>query len=138
MNSKQVYSPRQVYVGSFFGGPFAGLYFIKKNFDVLENKIGAKLSLLIGVICILGITGLIFVLPENFPNMLLPMLYSAFASGIAWQFQVSKEEEAVNEAYSFISNWSVVKVSLVAFVVYLSTLIALIFVASGLGFELRP
>ncbi|MEH6638592.1 MAG: hypothetical protein V7717_04910 [Porticoccaceae bacterium] len=136
METKKFYSPKQIYVGTFLGGPVAGVYFVKKNFDEMLEQKASSLALLLGSLCVLGITILVFVLPENFPNTIIPILYSGLAAGAAWHFQVSKEEEEVNEEYGFISNWSVVKVALVSLVVYSGSLFALLFVAVGLGFEL--
>ena len=33
-----VYSPTQAALGSLLGGPFASLYFLKTNFEVLKNE----------------------------------------------------------------------------------------------------
>lgn len=137
MHVKEVFSPRQIYVGALLGGPLAGIYFIKKNFDSMANPKGSSLSLLLGACCVIAISVLVFVLPEDFPNMLLPILYSGLAAGIAWHFQVSKEEEEVNEQYNFISNWSVAKVSLVSIITYLALMVGFILLLGVLGIEVQ-
>lgn len=126
MEKVSVFSPHQIYIGTFLGGPLAGIYFIWKNFTLMANSNGAKFALAIGTVCVIAITLLIYILPNNFPHMLVPMLYSILPMAIAWQFQVSKEEEAVSEKYGFVSNWRVASVSLIAIISYL-LILAIIF-----------
>jgi len=37
----KIYSPTQVLVGSFVGGPIAAVFMVWKNFQTLENRSGA-------------------------------------------------------------------------------------------------
>jgi hypothetical protein len=136
MSEKEVFSPQQVYVGAFLGGPIAGVYLIKKNFESMLNQKAATLTLMCGSLAVIALTMLIFVLPENIPNMLIPLLYSGLAAGIAWHYQVSKEEAEVNPEYTFISNWSVAKIAVISFVLYAVLLVAFLFAFGALGIEI--
>ena len=80
----------------------------------------------LGVIFTLFIFGVTFQLPENFPNSIIPTAYSAAAGGIAWQWQVSKEEVEAVEAYGFQSNWKVASVSVFSLLITLAILIGIV------------
>ena len=127
LKSKKVYSPHQVYLGAFLGGPPCAIYFIYKNFQVMGNAKYASITLLIGAVFFLALLGIVNVLPENLPNMMVPILYSALAGGIVWHFQISKEDEAVNEQFGFISNWQVAKYTAASLVVTTMSLLSAIY-----------
>ena len=117
MNIKEFFSPRQVYVGTFIGGPIAAAYYLSKNFESMDKTNFANLSIAACLIFTVFLFWFTFQLPEHFPNTLIPIAYSAIAAGIAWQWQVSKEEVEAVESYGFQSNWKVAGVSVGALVV---------------------
>ncbi|WP_049630988.1 hypothetical protein [Cellvibrio sp. pealriver] len=131
MEPKKVFSPHQVYVGSFIGGPLCATHLIYKNFIVMAKPKYALITILIGVAFMTFLLLPINFLPEKLPYITFPLLYSGIAGAIVWQFQVSKEEEAVNEEYSFISNWLVAKYS----AIYLLVTV-LLFLATFYGYSL--
>ena len=46
----KIFSPLQVFFGTVIGGPFAALYFLKKNYDALDNaKASKKVLILAGI-----------------------------------------------------------------------------------------
>jgi hypothetical protein len=48
MDKSKIYSPNQVGLGTFFGGPLAAVYFLKKNFDAVDNSATAEKTVIIG------------------------------------------------------------------------------------------
>ena len=108
MTPTPIYSPRQVFGGSFLGGPIAAVYFLHRNFQTLHNGDAARRTLWWGVVFNVGLIALIPFLPERFPNYVLPLAYSWAARGIATSKQMSKETIASSPEFSFYSNWRVV------------------------------
>jgi hypothetical protein len=128
----EVFSPKQVYVGTMLGGPLAGIHFVRSNFRDLEKPAQAKTTLAVGIVFVVGIILLITVLPEDFPNLIIPLAYSGIAAFVTWHYQVSAEEAEVSEKYAFLSNWLVAKVALVSFVLFFGGVFAILLVL-GVG-----
>jgi hypothetical protein len=75
-SSLRMYSPRQIYVASFVGGPFAGAWFVSRNYRTLSKSTAAFRSIVVGCIAVIAMVPLILVLPEHFPNLVVPIAYS--------------------------------------------------------------
>jgi hypothetical protein len=131
-NNREVFSPLQISIGSFFGGPIAAVYLIRENFRAMEMESQQRLASVIGLVFVVSLTAAIPQIPENFPTGLIPAVCSGIAYLIAMLFQISKEEEAVSDLYSFKSNWGVVRVAVASFLVYLTIL------AVYLSYSLNP
>ncbi len=125
MEIRAFYSPGQVYIGTFLGGPLAAIYYLSVNFKQLGNDAAKVSTIGVGLLVSMGLILMLFQLPDDFPNLLIPLLYSGAAAAVARQFQVSKEEKEAVEEYEFISNWKVAGVSLASLISFM----AMIFVA---------
>jgi hypothetical protein len=97
----KLYKPESVRIASFLGGPFAGAYLMHAN----EKAIGrmGKTWFIWGaafVIMLLAFV-LVFVLPDNFPTVIIPLLYSFAASGFTHYLQGDelKAHEAAGGEY---------------------------------------
>ena len=51
-------------------------------------------------------------LPEKFPNYVLPIAYMVVARQIADKYQLSKEAIANSDQFTFVSNWAVVGIAI--------------------------
>jgi hypothetical protein len=100
-----IYSPQQIFVGSFLGGPIALVYFLHFNFQKLGNKRAASQTLLWGIVFNIAILAALPFLPKDFPRPLLPLAYSWFGSAIAKAKQLRKESIAALPQFRFQSNW---------------------------------
>ncbi|MBU0913150.1 MAG: hypothetical protein KKF22_11475 [Gammaproteobacteria bacterium] len=114
MSNKEFFTPKQVYLGSFLGGPFAAAYYVSENFRSMGKAELAKLSIVISVVVSIALFVLVYQLPENFPYTIIPIAYSGLAASVTWKLQVTKEEIDAVESYSFRSNWKVFFSSLAA------------------------
>jgi hypothetical protein len=103
----KLYSPTQVTIGSFMGGPFASVYMLWQNFQSLGNRHAANRSLVWGAIFIVAVLVVIPILPERFPNSALPIAYSVGARFIAEKLQMTKQAIIESDRYGFQSNWNV-------------------------------
>lgn len=131
MSTKEFFSPKQIYVGTFIGGPLAAAYYLSENFKIMGQKNLDTICKVLGLVFTVVLFAYIFQLPEDFPNTIIPIVYSAIAAGIAWQWQVTKEEAEVVESYSFQSNWRVAGISILSLVVTFAFLFLLIFFMSS-------
>jgi hypothetical protein len=113
----KLYSPAQVYVSAFLGGPLAMIFVLKKNFDALGSKAGSQKTIIWGAIFIAlyflaGTLVLLFTTSSTGPsNYLLPIAYSFAARQIAEKYQMSKQAILDSQQYEFRSNWNVFGIS---------------------------
>ena len=125
-NSVPIFSPKQVFIGSYLCGPLAGLYYLKLNFKNMLAHKAERITLYGGVVFIVLFSILIFFIPENTPSLLLPLTYSGIALYISSEYQVNEEKEAFSEDFRFASIWVVAKIgiiSLIGFGVFLFSIL---------------
>ena len=110
---KKVYTPIQIVLGIFLGGPFAAIYFLKSNFDILGKEDFSKRTLQIGLVFSLVILVALPFLPDATPNSVISVLYLIPVILTVQKYQLTKEEIANSEEYSFQSSWKVFGMSVV-------------------------
>ena len=86
----KLYSPKQVGISSFVGGPFAAVFVLWKNFHALGNRSGATHTLMIGSLFTVVMFLVLPFLPEKFPSYAIPLAYSLGARFFAEKYQMSK------------------------------------------------
>jgi hypothetical protein len=118
MIKTKIYSPKQIYISAFLGGPFAMVFVLKKNFDAIGNKSGSKKTIIFGLIFNILVFASLPFLPKNFPQYILPIVYSVVAMQIAEKYQMSKKAILDSQQYGFQSNWRVLGISVAALVVF--------------------
>ena len=133
MNKIPVYSPTQVRVAAFFGGPFATVYTLWKNFHALDNAASANKTLVWGAVFVVALFIAMPVLPDGFPNVAIPVAYMLAAGGIAEKFQMPKQAIQESDRYEFRSAGNVVVVCLVCFVLFATAAVAWLFALASTG-----
>jgi len=114
----KLYSPRQVGVSAFVGGPFAAVYVLKRNYDALGDKKASRQILIGGIIFNVILFAMLPFLPDRFPGSVIPIAYTVST----WQTTAKHQiPQAVKESldYEFKSNWNVLGISLGWLVVFL-------------------
>ncbi len=128
-----LFTPLQVGIGTFMGGPLAAAYYLMSNFDVLNQQKEARYSLLIGILFTMAILGILPILPERFPDYILPISYAFAAAHIVKIKQLSKNKIAKSKKYQFRSNWKAVLVSFLGLIAFIIALIVYVFLLGFLG-----
>jgi hypothetical protein len=113
----KLYSPTQVYASSFLGGPLAMIFVLRRNFEALGNKAGAKWTLIGGLVFTVALFTVLLVLwhfnvSTEGGKYLVPLLYSVVARQICEKYQKSKQAIQDAPEYEFQSNWKVFGLSL--------------------------
>lgn len=125
----KIYTPLQIGLGSFFGGPFAMTYFLWQNFKTLDNQNGAQYTLAGGILFNIGLLLFLPMLPASIPpmvaNIVIPFIYSLTALSIAatWQLRRDAIEHSIH--YGFQSNWRVFLISIALLIIWLGCAYAL-------------
>jgi len=73
------------------------------------------------------------ILPENFPAVLMPLVYAFLAGYVAENFQVRSTEFGDSGQYASQSNWAVARHGAIAFIILLGIAFGFIFCLSALG-----
>jgi uncharacterized membrane protein len=133
MLAKKVYSPTQVAVGSFLGGPVAVIYFLMCNFDTLEKTEAKNKVLSFGIIGIIALICLLTLLPENFPSLPFTISFGLIGKYVAENYQLKKNEIEASSEYDFHSNWRVFWGSLICCVGSLLVISGPLFVLALMG-----
>jgi hypothetical protein len=130
---RKIFTPLQIRLGAFVGGPFAAVYFLYKNFIELENIDYSKKTIFLG----LGFSFMILLLSpflsERFPRYILPISYSFLAGYFAQTFQMSKQSISTSTKFDFQSNWKVAGISIVSCVIFISVLVAYVLSLAAFG-----
>ena len=120
MDKIGIYSPTQVAIASFVGGPFATVYVLWKNFHSLGSDGAAKQTIIWGIVFIVAVLVALPILPDSFPNYAIPIAYAIGARFFAEKHQMTKQAIVESDRYGFHSGWNVAGVSiscLIAFMV---------------------
>jgi len=131
--SSSLYTPLQIRAGSFLGGPIAAVYFLRKNFRVLDKVPEARTTLVWGVAFVVGLLVLVPVLPDHFPNYVIPLFYSFAAGSMAEKWQLQKQAIVDSGRYQFQSNWRVFGLALLFMIAFIVILFVEIFCLVELG-----
>ncbi len=119
INPLKLYSPFQVALGSFFGGPVAMVYFLWQNFKTLGKQHAAKQTIIWGIVFNVVLLVSLQLLPNKLPEIVIPFIYSLVAMQMVASWQMSKEAIEASINYHFQSNWRVFAYGLALFVTWL-------------------
>ena len=118
-----LYSPTQIAVGAYLGGPLAGIYLLHANFKALSKDGAARSVLIGGALFMMVLLAVLPFMPHQFPSYVIPISYTLAARGIANGYQMKKPDIATSDKYSFESNWKVTAASILGLLI----LIVLVF-----------
>ncbi|MCF2859884.1 hypothetical protein L1286_20580 [Pseudoalteromonas sp. SMS1] len=128
---RSIYSPRQIQVATFFGGPFAAAYFLKSAFESVNKKEIASKALIISLITSALIIFILPFLPEKTPNNLIPILYLIPVTILLNKQYITKEEILASEEYKIESSWKVFGISLISVFLYGAIAISYLWVSQS-------
>ncbi len=130
---KRYYSTNQTRVGTFIGGPIAGIFFIYKNFLKLGKITESKYSLYYGIPICFGL----FLLSPLITNGLLAILYpiaiAILAGYIVQETQISSYDDIHTDNFKYVPWWQVILISIGILVTTLLIIVVILFVAGKTG-----
>lgn len=128
-----LYSPLQVRIASFLGGPFAAVYTLYQNFKQLGDSPGMKRTIQSGIAFCVGLLAILPLLPKRFPNQLIPLAYTVVAGEIAKAKHLSRDQIAKSDLYRTHTAWKVAKVCVVCFLAFFSIVVPFMLVLDATG-----
>lgn len=126
---KSTYTPRQIQSATFFGGPLAAAYILKKSFESVNKKDLATKSF---YICLLGsalLIALLPYLPEKTPSNVITLVYFLPVVFLIKKQYLTKEEIVASEEYQCESTWKVWGISLAGIVMFFASAIGVLWLA---------
>lgn len=131
--ANKFYSQRAITIATYFGGPLAAGYLVKKNFEVLDQPDNAKKSLIIGIVSTILLFAGIFSIPEpiidKIPQPLIPLIYTAIISLIVERIQGKILKHHKESGGEFYSGWKAAGVGAIAMVFLLAGIAIVAFFA---------
>ncbi|CAM3427083.1 hypothetical protein [Flavobacterium chungbukense] len=103
--TEKIYSKTAVSAATFFGGPLVAGYCIAENFKVFNDFEKARKTYIVTLISIILITVIAFNIPENFPSVIFPLVYSFITSYLIQFYQEKNIENHLNNGGELFSGW---------------------------------
>lgn len=134
---KRFYSQKAITIATYFGGPLAAAYLIKKNYETLEQADHAKKSLMIGVISTVLLFAGIFSIPENIidkiPNFLIPAIYTGIIYLLVEKIQGVSLTNHKESGGKFYSGWKAAGVGAISMLIIAAGIFLTAFIAGDLS-----
>lgn len=135
--TKIFYSQRAITIATYFGGPLAAGYLVKKNYETLEQPDNARKSLIIGIVSTLLIFAGIFSIPEDIidkiPNTLIPLIYTGIIYLIVERVQGESLKNHKESGGEFYSGWKAAGVGAIAMLILAAGIALTAFIAGDLS-----
>ncbi|PIQ15846.1 MAG: hypothetical protein COW67_06180, partial [Flavobacteriales bacterium CG18_big_fil_WC_8_21_14_2_50_32_9] len=136
-NTKKFYSQRAITIATYFGGPLAAGYLIKKNYETLEQPDNAKKSLLYGIISTLLLFAVIFSIPEDIlnkiPNVVIPAIYTGIIYLMVEKYQGESLKNHKDAGGEFYSGWKAAGVGAISMLILAAGIFMIAFIYGDLS-----
>ncbi|ALO14561.1 hypothetical protein L21SP5_00893 [Salinivirga cyanobacteriivorans] len=135
--AKKLYSQNAIAGATFFGGPAAAGFLVKKNYEQLGQRENAQKAFFIGIIATLLIFAAIFAVPENvidkIPNALIPAVYTVIIYLLVERLQGAQLKSHKAKGGQFYSGGRAAGIGAIFMVVLLVSIAAAAFFAGDLS-----
>jgi hypothetical protein len=115
-----VFTKNNIWTGTMLGGPLAGGFYLYKNFKLFNDQKNAILSLIFSILFTLFLLLILDSIPENFPNIIIPIIYTGIIYSIAEIFQGKSIDEHIEQNKEKSSWIKTIIVSIVCLVITIS------------------
>ncbi|MDQ6529932.1 hypothetical protein [Flavobacterium sp. LHD-85] len=124
--TEKIYSEKAIRIGTFFAGPLVAGYCIAENFKAFNDFEKAKNTWIITTLSMIAIIGLIFIIPDNFPSIIFPVLYSVVASYFLKKFQEQNIQNHIQNGGQTFGGWRVTLIGLLSITVFFGIIISIV------------
>lgn len=135
--TRKLFSQNAIAIATYFGGPAAAGYLVKKNYQALDQDDKGKNAFILGIISTLLIYAGIFSIPEHLidkiPNALIPAIYTGIIYLIVEKIQGKSMKDHIASGGEFYSGWKAAKIGAVFMVGLLVFIAGTAFIAGDLS-----
>lgn len=136
-DTKKLYSQKAIGIATFFGGPLAAGYLVKKNYQSLGQESLGKKAFIIGIVSTLLLFAGVFSIPEHIldkiPNALIPAIYTGIIYLIVERLQGQDLKEPLENGRAFHSAWKAAGVGAISMLILLIFIATTAFIAADLS-----
>jgi hypothetical protein len=135
--AKKLFSQKAIAFATYFGGPAAAGYLVKKNYQAFNQEDKGRNAFFVGIISTLLIFAGIFSIPDHIfdkiPNALIPVIYTAIIYLIVEKLQGDLLKNHKESGGVFYNGWKAVGIGAVFMVALLVLIAGAAFVAGDLS-----
>jgi hypothetical protein len=135
--TKKFYSQGAITIATYFGGPLAAGYLVKKNYDTLEQPENGKKALIIGIVSTILIFLVIFSIPESIidkiPDALIPLIYTGIIYWIIDKLHGEILKSHKESGGEFYSGWKAAGIGAIAMLILTSGIFLSLLIAGDLS-----
>lgn len=135
--TKKLFTQRAIAIATYFGGPLAAGYLVKKNYEAHDQSEKGKKAFIIGIISTILIFAGIFSIPEHIidkiPNALIPVIYTGIIYLIVEKIQGQRIKEHKKSGGEFYSAWKATGIGAIFMVILLAMIAGTAFIAGDLS-----
>ena len=133
--AEKVYQERQLWVGSYLGGPLAAGFILAKNFRVFGEAGKARMTWIVTVVVTILLFAVVLFAPyvDRIPNFLIPLAYTIVASLYFQRAQGANVAAHLEAGGAVQSWWRVVGVAVVGLIVTLAVVLGTFFVSDSIA-----
>jgi hypothetical protein len=118
-NRKRVFSAWQAGIGTFVGGPLAGVYFLRTNLAAKGEPAQATAATVVGLLASLALMLGLPLVPDKVPSAAIPVIYASVVWELTGRMKLTRAQIAASEDLACHSGWRVAAVAVVALVLFL-------------------
>jgi hypothetical protein len=121
ISTRLIYSNREIYVGTFLGGPLVAGYLISENFKSFDETGNAKKALIYAIVATIAILGTVILVPEKsrFFDQIIPITYTIITYYLVKHFQGQKITAHINAGGQIYSWWRTIGASIIGLLISL-------------------
>lgn len=131
--TKKLFSQKAISIATYFGGPAAAGYLVKKNYEAYDQPEKGKKAFMIGIVSTLLIIWGIFSIPEHIidkiPNFLIPAIYTLIIYLIVEKIQGQWLKEHKESGGEFYSGWKATGIGAIFMVILIAVIVGTAFLA---------
>ena len=127
--TEKIYKEREIYIGTFLGGPLVAGYLIAENFKNFNEPEKAKKTWIYAVIATVVIFGGIFLIPDTvkIPNQIIPLVYTGIAYLLVHRFQDIQINSHIDSGGQIYSWWRTIAVGLIGLAITLIAVFGILY-----------
>ena len=122
--TQKIYSEKAIKIGTFFAGPLVAGYCMAENFKVFNDFEKAKKTWIITLISAVLIIALVYLIPENVPSFIFPVIYLSITSYLVKTFQEKDIQTHIANGGETFNGWRTTIVGIISVAVFLSVILA--------------
>jgi len=135
--SKKFYSQRAITIATYFGGPLAAGYLVKKNYETLEQPNNGEKALVIGIVSTILLFAGILSIPEpiidKIPRALIPLIYTGLIYWIVERIHGEILKLHKESGGEFYSGWKAAGIGAIAMLILAAGIAFVAFIAGDLS-----